>query len=38
MEKPDTYEEIVQNAVSQIMSLTLEEQLAQDAEAAALSD
>jgi hypothetical protein len=38
MEKPDTYEEIVQNAVSQIMSLALEEQLAQDTQTAALSD
>jgi hypothetical protein len=38
MEKSDTYEEIVQNAVSLIMSLALEEQLAKNKEAAALSD
>ena len=38
MEKPDAYEEIVRDAVSQIMSLTLEEQLTQDEQAAALSD
>jgi hypothetical protein len=38
MEKPDTYEEIVQNAVSQIMSMALEEQLVQDTQTAALSD
>jgi hypothetical protein len=38
MEISDTYEEIVQNAISQIMSLALEEQLAQDTETAALSD
>lgn len=38
MEKPDICEEIVRDAVPQIVSLTLEEQLAQDTEAAALND